>query len=707
MAASLAMAVATMASKIGSNALGSIPQFDLGRPDVDVLARAPDYTDQVRFDNYSLLVKDQRFFLHSGEFHTFRLPVPDLWLDILEKFKAAGLNSVSVYIHMGLINPSRGVVDFEGYRGLQPLYDAAKEAGITIVLRPDNEHSQILGGTYFVELESVYRGSGIVVPLTYNDPGPKRNFINGTGAVDLYGMDAYPQRYNCTYPDVWQPVPLDWHQYHEDVNPSQPWYSPGKEDLLASHQAPRFNLIATEFQSGSFDPWGPTSPGYEGCRELTGAEYLSVFNLQLWASNAKLISYYMTYGGTSWGAIPFHGVYTSYDYGAAITESRMLTAKYSELKRQGMFLRSSPEFYKTDWIGDTSTNLTEGAVITVNDTPLAFVTLLRNPDSGAGFWIVRQNDSTSTATSVFKLNVTTADGNALQLFTDVTLSGRESKTIVTDYAFGSNSTALYSEAQIFFAGVIDGRDVLLLHGNSEQSHSFAIHLTGTPTPGVTSPGNPNIQFRDEPVSGNATIVEALPGVKGLATIYDSDTQLILYADSDTIDTFWAPAIAGEGDFANFWSIGTNESVLVGGPYLVRSAEIDGDQLALRGDLNVSAGASEVLLTVVAPKSIREITWNGRVVTRATSLLPTSWVWGLFQWKMKTRRGIRLVLVGSRCPSWTSGGSKTPFRKFRVNSTIQAGCWRTTRRRTFPRNRFMEMSGFCMDVIMNCECFTEV
>ncbi|KAL0060739.1 hypothetical protein AAF712_012471 [Marasmius tenuissimus] len=130
------MAVATMASKIGSNALGSIPQFDLGRPDVDVLARAPDYTDQVRFDKYSLLVKDQRFFLHSGEFHTFRLPVPDLWLDILEKFKAAGLNSVSVYIHMGLINPSRGVVDFEGYRGLQPLYDAAKEAGITIVLRP-------------------------------------------------------------------------------------------------------------------------------------------------------------------------------------------------------------------------------------------------------------------------------------------------------------------------------------------------------------------------------------------------------------------------------------------------------------------------------------------------------------------------------------------------------------------------------------------
>jgi beta-galactosidase GanA len=72
----------------------------------------------------------------SGEFHTFRLPVPSLWPDILEKMKAAGLNGVSVYTHMGLINPSRGVVDFDSFRALQPLYDAAKAAGIWIVLRP-------------------------------------------------------------------------------------------------------------------------------------------------------------------------------------------------------------------------------------------------------------------------------------------------------------------------------------------------------------------------------------------------------------------------------------------------------------------------------------------------------------------------------------------------------------------------------------------
>lgn len=36
----------------------------------------------------------------------------------------------------GQINPSPGVIDFDSFRALQPLYDAAREAGIWIVLRP-------------------------------------------------------------------------------------------------------------------------------------------------------------------------------------------------------------------------------------------------------------------------------------------------------------------------------------------------------------------------------------------------------------------------------------------------------------------------------------------------------------------------------------------------------------------------------------------
>jgi beta-galactosidase GanA len=37
---------------------------------------------------------------------------------------------------MGLMNPAPGVVDFDGYRALEPLYEAAKEAGLFLVVRP-------------------------------------------------------------------------------------------------------------------------------------------------------------------------------------------------------------------------------------------------------------------------------------------------------------------------------------------------------------------------------------------------------------------------------------------------------------------------------------------------------------------------------------------------------------------------------------------
>ncbi|KIK68783.1 glycoside hydrolase family 35 protein [Collybiopsis luxurians FD-317 M1] len=626
------------------------------------------FNDDLQFDNYTLILKGQRIFLHSGEFHTFRLPVPSLWPDILEKVKAAGFNGISVYLHMGLINPSPGVMDFDGYRSVNALYEAARAAGIWIVLRAgpyingettagglphwtttqikselrttapdwnaawipyiqaiigqtnqsqisnggpviaiqvDNEYDQQEGGPYFAEIEALYKdpSSGINVPLTHNDPGMLSGFINGTGAVDLYGMDAYPQGLDPANLSVWSPIEKDYHSYHEQVNPSQPWYSP-------------------EFQSGAFDGWGPGATGYEDWRAVTDADFVSVFYQHTWASNAKLVNYYMLVGGTSWGALPYPGVYTSYDYGAAITEARMLTRKYTELKLQGTFLRSSREFYKTDWIGTSASGLKDGAIVPSNPpTSPAFVTLLRNFDTGAGFWIVRQNDSTSLALSAFKLNVTVASGEKLTIplvASSIRLDGRESKTLTTDYAFGSSSRALYSTAVVFFAGSIDGRDILFLYGDSDQEHEVALKLTGNVK--VAPQNNAHIQVSHaNTLPPSTTIVTVNSGFQGLAVLYESDTQMILFADKDTVSTFWAPTIATDSSdpFANYWSIGTNETVLVGGPYLVRSAELGGGgrELVLRGDLNATSGPLQgTSLTLIAPSSVTSLTWNGESVS---------------------------------------------------------------------------------------------
>ncbi len=56
----------------------------------------------------------------------------------------------------------------------------------------DNENSQdAITGEYFAELEAAYHNSSIVVPLTYNDPGEGRNFVNGTVSVSVSSSVAY------------------------------------------------------------------------------------------------------------------------------------------------------------------------------------------------------------------------------------------------------------------------------------------------------------------------------------------------------------------------------------------------------------------------------------------------------------------------------------------------------------------------------------
>ena len=48
----------------------------------------------VSWDRFSLSINGTRVFIQSGEFHYQRLPVPELWLDIFQKLKANGFNTV-------------------------------------------------------------------------------------------------------------------------------------------------------------------------------------------------------------------------------------------------------------------------------------------------------------------------------------------------------------------------------------------------------------------------------------------------------------------------------------------------------------------------------------------------------------------------------------------------------------------------------------
>lgn len=208
--------------------------------------------------------------IFSGEFHPFRLPVPDLWLDVFQKIKSMGFTGVSFYVDWGLVEGTPGHVSTDGIWSLNEFFDAATQAGIyliarpgpyinaetsaggipgwvlrknatirsddpeylnttinymntmgriiekaqithggpVIIVQPENEFSTWPGGIGFPSsmnrrymdfVEKQLLEAGITVPLIVNDnlamgywaPG------SGLGAVDIYGIDSYPLRYDC------------------------------------------------------------------------------------------------------------------------------------------------------------------------------------------------------------------------------------------------------------------------------------------------------------------------------------------------------------------------------------------------------------------------------------------------------------------------------------------------------------------------------
>ena len=198
-----------------------------------------------------------------------------------------------------------------------------------IAYNVENEYAANTDARYMQDLQDFARASGIDVPITHNqccDASWTPHWAEGLGAVQIPGVDDYPQSFDCPN------AATTWGPWGEGVT----------ERLR--DDAPVF---AAEYQAGAIDSF---NAGYDKCRALTGPEYMSYFDKSnLVLSGATAFNHYMGFGGTNWGwlAQP-NDVYTSYDYGAAITENRGLTAKYDEFKRQNFFLGAVAPLTTTD-----------------------------------------------------------------------------------------------------------------------------------------------------------------------------------------------------------------------------------------------------------------------------------------------------------------------------------------------------------------------
>ncbi|KAJ7499278.1 glycoside hydrolase family 35 protein [Mycena latifolia] len=601
--------------------------------------------NMVTWDEYSLIINGSRVNVFSGEVHPYRMPVQSLHLDVFQKVKSLGFNAISAYFFWGIHEPKRGEISFEGFRDLQPFFDAAMKAGLYVIARPGPYiNAETTGGgfpgwgtytpglwrtsntTYveayqgymkaigaqlaanqitnggpviLVQVENEY--SGFQAPYTedFTYESDLKAVMRSSGVtvplinndawqgghfldVDIYGYDSYPNGFDCAHPDVWLP----------DAVPESFW--DGHEQL-----SPQDPNAVFEFQGGAFDPWG--GAGYEGCSQLLG----TVFYKNEFAMSTTMINFYMIFGGTNWGGIAHPGVYTSYDYGSAIAEDRTLREKYYELKLQANFRAVSPAFLTSRPMNIFAT---QGSF--TGNQALKTTQVLDVAGNKTGFYVVRQTDASSFAVQTYTLTLPTSIGTLTipTIGGTLALNGKDSKIHVVDYAAGSTNV-LYSTGEILTWVTIDKRDVILVYGNSGELHETAFTFTSAvPTATVVS-GTGTIKTKV--LAGNSLVLQYTTSGQTVVQIGNVLLVLSMFLDRENAYQFWVLHPASSGPFAQF---STQNPIIVKGGYLLRSVSTTAGTLALSGDLN---STSPVPFEIIAPAAFQAATFNGArlVVTK--------------------------------------------------------------------------------------------
>lgn len=583
----------------------------------------------VTYDRYSLKIDSKRLYVWSGSFHYWRLPSPDLWKDVLQKMKSGGYNAVEIYFDWGYHSPRRGVYDFSGVRDVDRLLDMAAEVGIYVIARPGPyinaetdggglpgwlateagkprstapdyttayrewmsridpilARHQITNGSgtvilyqvenefyddsadghrYMKAIKDKARADGITVPFIGNH---NADFQDGIGAVDIPGYDSYPQGFDCNHPEQWK----GFYAY--------------RNERKALTRSP---LFFPEYQGGAFDTWG--GAGYDRCRTLTGAAFERVFYEANMASGSTMQNFYMTYGGTNWGWLASPGVYTSYDYGAALTEARQLTGKYDQQKLIGYFAGSVASLAKTDSF--------DAAAPT---NPALRVDGRVNPDDGTRFYFLRHEDVTSTSDERTRLwlDVASSAGSSSatrrievpqQAGTELRIHGRDAKVLVANHRFGAQQL-VYSTSDWLTSVSSAQRDIAVIHGRAGEEGETLLRYASKPDVRVLA-GTVETHWQD----GALRLNYRHQDLQRVLIREGGHALLLLIADTETV--------------ARFWRTGTERGpLLVRGPYLVRTAATAGDStVALTGDTR-RAGEIEVF----APAAVDSVRWNDHAI----------------------------------------------------------------------------------------------
>ena len=491
---------------------------------------------KVTFDKNSFMVDGQRLNVWSGEIHYWRAPDVNSWRDLFQKMRANGYNTVSLYFFWGLHQSKEGgPFDFSKgtIKDLDLLLTMAQEEGLYVIARPGpyvnaeismgglpawmtnysgglrttdpkvlaaskawlhafdqiaSKHLVTKGGgsvlLYQVENEllsdnaargaflkslvSQVKSDGIDVPLFHNDYGLGGRFKNTSlYGTDFYAYDKYPVGFNCSA----------GRNRIDDSEATFRSYAPNSPHFI------------TESQGGAFTPWG-ASYNASDCYTYTDEGFTRQWGVHNIGNGVTAFNYYMAYGGTNWGwtGAPASG-FTSYDYGAGITEDRTLTPKASVQKETGYYTKAVPELSSMNPVQAPSAVVESGSNVKI---------YARQAEAGQG-------SVTGNGVRTYAMRLANSNDTTETTFTTALSLGKPRGATTTGFSHDDRSSAITytgSWSQVADSSAASGT----LTRTKTVGDTASFTFTGTGVRLITATGTDHGYFKVSIDGGEAQLV---------------------------------------------------------------------------------------------------------------------------------------------------------------------------------------------------------
>jgi hypothetical protein len=364
---------------------------------------------EISWDKYALKIDGKKILILSGEFHYWRIPDRERWLDILKMYKIAGLNSIRIYCHWGYHNPAEDKFYFTENRDVNYLLRLCEEIGLYVFIAAGPYIcAETNAGGYpgwllakrNVRIKHVRSLDEIEYDPKYMEfcrawyknfiPNIKNHQIseNPFGCVIAFQIEneyfeeqhairrymeeliQYAHEFGITVPT-----------FHNDALELGSWnglvdlYGFDKYPIWATKslkegQIPKWKIgkfrkkiDQLEKKVRTFGKAAAESPifipelqggwfnhwgipyGYDELYDFYGSTYQKMILQSIAAQGSTMMILYMFYGGTTWGTLANPEVYTSYDYSGCIREYGYKSDRLRHVRLFSLFAQSFNESF--------------------------------------------------------------------------------------------------------------------------------------------------------------------------------------------------------------------------------------------------------------------------------------------------------------------------------------------------------------------------